>query len=310
MYNIAIIGSGPAGLSAAINCVARNKSVIVIGNKIETSWLYKAEKVDNYLGMPGMSGKELIESFKNHAELMEVEIRTGKAVQIMSMGKYFTINVNSVFHSPNSSSEKASTNTNDNSSIQDEFINAEAVIITTGSQKGSAVKGESEFLGKGVSYCATCDGMLYRGKGVAVIGEHDEAIEEANFLSEICEKVYYIPKKSGIEGLNKNIEIVDEKLNEIYGNEFVESIKTINKEIKVDGVFLIKESNPPSSLIFGLEIENNYIKTDRNMHTNIKGVFAAGDCTGMPLQVANAVGDGLVAGLEAVSYVSALSNNK
>ncbi len=280
MIDVAIIGAGPAGLSAAINLVARNKKPVVFGRNRNTSWLFKAEKVDNHLGMYGMSGEEMLKAFYEHAKKLDVDIREGRVLQILSMGSYFTIN------------------------FENEFINAKSIIIATGVAKGKAVKGENEYIGKGVSYCATCDGMLYKNKDVVVIGENKEGEEDSNFLSEICSKVYYIPKYDNVDNLKENIEVVHGKVNEVLGEEFVSGILVDDREIKCEGAFFIKESIPVNNLIFGLELENKAIKVNKLMETNIKGVFAAGDCIGWPFQVSNAIGEGLIAAQQCVRFLN------
>ena len=276
MLDIAIIGSGPAGLSAAINAAQRNKTVAVFGRGIETSMLYKAEKVDNYIGMPAVTGKAMLEEFYNHAKTKGVEIKKSKVYQIFKTGDHYTLNA-------------------DNN-----FVEAKKIIIASGIEKGKPIEGEKELLGRGVSYCATCDGMLYRGREVAFIADSKAAEEDLKFLWEICKKVYFIPLYKYDGDLPENVEIIKEKPVKIYGDEFVEGVKCSDRDIKCDGVFIIKESMPVSALIDGIETENGAIKVDRQMETSIKGVFAAGDCTGAPYQISKAVGEGLVAALSAV----------
>lgn len=279
MLDIAIIGAGPAGLSAAINGVIRNKKVLVFGNDPTTSYIYKAEKVDNYIGLLGVSGEQMVNEFVTHAKEMGVEIKNGKVLEIFPMGDYYMLNVSN------------------------EFIEAKTIIIGSGITKTQLMPGEDAFLGRGVSYCATCDGPLYRGKTVALIGDSPMAEEDVNYLSEVCEKVYYIPlyKKRG--RLNDLVEIIEDRPKEIEGKVKVETLKLAKEDLKVDGVFIIKESIPTTKLLKGLEMENKAIKVNRMMETNLPGIYAAGDCTGRPYQVAKAVGEGLVAALQAVSYL-------
>ncbi|NLK98390.1 MAG: NAD(P)/FAD-dependent oxidoreductase [Epulopiscium sp.] len=287
MLDIAIIGAGPAGLSAAINGVIRNKKVIVFGRNPKSSYLYKAERVDNYLGLPNISGPGMVEQFIKHAQTLGVEFHEGRILEIFSMGDYYTLNV------------------------ENEFYEAKTVIIATGIPKAKYIPGEKELLGKGVSYCGTCDGPLFRGKTTMVIGEIEEAEEDVNFLQEICSKVYFLPTYKEIKNVHPNVEILEGKPKEILGDPFVSGIRIDDREIKVDGVFLIKETILVTQLIKGLEMEDKTIKVNRRLETNFPGVFAAGDCTGRPYQVTKAVGEGAVAALEAVSYLHKLeSKNK
>ncbi len=276
MIDVAIIGSGPAGLSAAINVYARNKKAVVFGRSITTSWLYKAESVNNHLGMPNMSGKEMMEAFLKHAMEVNIDIREGRALQVLSMGDHFMIN------------------------FENEFIEAKKVIIATGLPKSKGIPGEEEFLGKGTSYCATCDGMLYQGRDVAVVGESQEAEEDANFLADLC-NVTYIPAYALPENhsLKKNIKTLQAKPLKIMGEQFVSGLETDKGNLPVTGVFLIKESVKPNALVYGLKMDGSAIAVNRKMETNLKGLYAAGDCTGTPYQLSKAIGEGLIAGLEA-----------
>ncbi|MDF2594995.1 MAG: Thioredoxin-disulfide reductase, partial [Clostridia bacterium] len=167
-------------------------------------------------------------------------------------------------------------------------------------------EGENEFLGKGVSYCATCDGPLYRDKEVAVIGDSQYAEEDANYLAEVCEKVYYIPLYKEILDLSTSIEVVSDKPKRILGDQVVRELELDKGNLEVSGIFIIKESIPTTKLLKGLEMENKAIKVNHFMETNMKGIYAAGDCTGRPYQVGKAVGEGNVAALQAVSYLHKL----
>lgn len=277
MIDVAIIGSGPAALSAAVNCVQRNKTVKVFGRSLDSSLLFAAEKVDNYLGMPHKSGEDMLNEFFRHAVKKGVDIEECRITQVLSMGEHFMINANN------------------------NFIEAKSVIIATGLSKSKSIQGEAELLGKGVSYCATCDGMLYRNKKVIVVGESSEGEEDANFLSEICSHVTYIPKYEEVIHLKEGIEVRKGQIERVEGTENVKGLVVDGEVLDCDGLFFIKETIPPDNLIFGLELDKNSIKVDRSMRTNLKHVYAAGDCTGSPYQIAKAVGEGLTAAWSAVS---------
>ncbi|MDP4143662.1 MAG: NAD(P)/FAD-dependent oxidoreductase [Bacillota bacterium] len=278
--DVAVIGSGPAGLSAAINAKIRNKSVIVFGYENLSNKLVKAPKINNYLGFYDISGEELKEKFKNHIEAMEIAITKERINAVYAMGEYFTLMVN------------------------EKMYEAKTVIIASGMEFTKPLKGEEEFLGRGVGYCATCDAPLYRGKTVTIIGHNREAEEEANYVSELAAKVYYVPMYETNYELNSNIDIIKDKPIEIVGEDMVNKIVLKSTEIDTDGVFVLKDSVSPDQLVPGLEIENGHIKVDRSMKTNIQGCFAAGDCVGIPYQYMKAVGEGQVAALSAVSYIS------
>lgn len=278
-YDIAIVGSGPAGLEAAINAKIRNKSFILFGSKDLTTKLLKAPKVNNYLGFYGKTGAEIKGEFEKHLEFMGVELTPERINAIYSMGDYFALMVN------------------------EKMYEAKTVILATGMSYSQPLKGEEEFLGKGVGYCATCDAPLYKGKVVTVVGYNKEAEEEANYVSELAAKLYYVPMYKGEYKLNSNIEIVEDKPVEILGDDHVNKLVLSKQELITDGIFVLKDSVSPGQLVPGLQIEDGHIKVDRSMKTNLKGCFAAGDCVGKPYQYIKSAGEGLVAALSAVSYL-------
>ena len=284
-YDIAVIGSGPAGLSAAVNARARGKSVLVVGNDYRESPLYRAERVDNYLGMPGRTGAGLMEDYRRHAEAMEVDLRTGRVLNIMQMDGTSYLSIGS------------------------DMETAKAVVLATGVTRGKKLPGEVRYLGRGVSYCATCDGMLYRGRPVVVVDLAPDAAEEANFLQGIGCQVTYVSAQRP-EGLVPAIQWVRRTGGlEILGEDTVTALRVGEAELPAQCVFLLRSAFPPTDLLPDLALEDGYITVDRRMRTNLPGVFAAGDCTGLPLQLAKAVGEGLVAGQSAAEYVDQLSDN-
>lgn len=287
-YDIAIVGSGPAGLSAAINSKIRNKNIIVFGNDNLSNKLVKAPSIDNYLGFHDISGEDLKDKFKEHIDSMDIQILSKKINSIYAMGEYFAL------------------------MSGDEMFEATTVILATGVEYGKPIKGEEEFLGKGVGYCATCDAPLYRDKKVAVIGYNKESKEEANFLSEIASKTYFIPmyKKESLvrasDELETSIEVINDRPIQIHGDNLVNKVEFKEKEIDVDGVFVIKDSASPKSLVPGIETDGPHIKVDINMKTSIEGCFAAGDCAGKPYSYIKSAGQGQIAALNAVSYLDKL----
>ena len=282
-YDIAIIGSGPAGLSAALNAKIRNKSFIIFGSKTLSPKVEKAPKINNYLGFPNSNGMKLGEAFKEHIDAMGIEITEERVNSVYSMGDYFNIMVN------------------------DKMYESKTVIVATGVEFSRPLEGEVEFLGKGVGYCATCDAPLYKGKTVVIVASSKEGEYEADFVSELASKVYYVPLYKGEYNLNEKIEIVNDKPLKILGENSVKKVVFKEREIETDGVFLLKDAIPPAQLVPGIEDEEGHIKCDRSMRTNIKGCFAAGDCVGKPYQYIKSAGEGNIAALSAVSY---LDSNK
>jgi thioredoxin reductase (NADPH) len=276
-YDIIVIGSGPAGLSAALTARARNKTVLVAGNRWQDSPLARAERVDNYLGLPHQSGAELLEQFHDHAKEMGVEFLEGRALSALAW-EGFQVSVGS------------------------QVVSGGALILAPGVVRQQKFPGEAEYLGRGVSYCATCDGMLYRGKSVVVVGRSPDAPEEANFLKNLgCQVTYLAPRRP--ETLEADIPFVKTGTVEIQGELTVTGLIANGETIPCAGVFILRPAVAPTDLLPTLETENGIVKTDRTMATNLPGVFAAGDCTGGPLQVAKAAGEGQVAALSACAYL-------
>lgn len=286
MYDIAIIGSGPAGLSAALNAKIRNKNFIIFGYKNLTNKLMKAPKINNYLGFYGMKGSEIKERFENHIKEMEINITEERINNVYSMSGYFVLMAN------------------------EKVYEAKTIILATGIEYTKPISGEKEYLGKGVGYCATCDAPLYKGKVVSIIGYNKEAEIEANYVMELAREVNYIPMYEGQYDLKDNINIIKEKPKNIIGETKVKKLILENREIETDGVFILKDSLSPEELVPGLELENNHIKVTRLMETNIEGCFAAGDCIGIPYQYIKAAGEGNIASLSAVKYLDKLSKLK
>ena len=276
-YDIIVLGSGPAGLSAAVTARGRNKSVLVIGNRWQDSPLARAERIDNYLGMPGMTGMEMLEAFQRHAQEMGVEQVTGKVLSIMEW-EGFHLTVGS------------------------QVYQGSALILAPGVVRQAKFPGEETYLGRGVSYCATCDGMLYRNKPVAVVGRSKDAPHEAAYLKSIgCQVVYVAPKRP--EELAEDIPLIQAAKLAVKGEQTVTALEADGADIPVSGVFILREAVAPGDLLPGLTLENGAIQVDRSMATGVPGVFAAGDATGAPLQVSKAVGEGLIAALSACEYL-------
>lgn len=273
-----IIGGGPAGLSAAIQLRKRNRSVLVISNPSEQNPLVRAKRVDNYLGLPGLTGAELMERFQAHAAEMGTEFLTGKVLSAMPYDGWML-------------------------TVGSEVYQAKTLILASGVVRAKKLPGEQELLGRGVSYCATCDGMLYRNKPVVVVGRSNDAPQEANYLADIGCQVTYVSSEQP-EGLAEGIPFVRASRVEVRGGKSVEALSADGTELSCQAVFVLRESVAPTDLFPGLETEDGYLKVNRRMETSLPGVFAAGDCTGKPLQISKAVGEGLVAGDSAEGFLA------
>ena len=190
--------------------------------------------------------------------------------------------------------------------VNEKMYEAKTLILATGMEYTKAIKGELEFLGRGVGYCATCDAPLYKNKVVTIIGYNKEAEEEARYVSELASKLYYVPMYKGEYELNDSIEVIHDKPVEISGELKVNKLKLENAELETDAVFVLKDTISPGQLVPGLEIEDGHIKVDREMKTNIEGCFAAGDCVGKPYQYIKSAGEGNIAALSAVKHLDNL----
>lgn len=281
-YDLIVLGSGPAGLAAALAARGRVKSVLVIGNRWQDSPLARAELVENYLGMPGVTGSEMLERFTDQAQRSGAEFVTGRAVSLMAYNGFMV-------------------------TVGSDFYQGKALILAPGVARAAKYPGEGEYLGRGVSYCATCDGMLYRDKDIVVVGRAKDAPHEANYLQSIGCRVTYVANKQP-EGLNEGISFVGGGRLEVKGEQTVTALVVDGREIPCAGVFILRDAVAPTDLLPQLETEHGVVKVDRAMATNVEGVFAAGDCTGAPLQIAKAVGEGHIAALSACEYLDKLTD--
>ena len=284
MYDCIIIGSSVAGISAAINLKIRNKNFLLLGNKDFSAKVQKAESIQNYVGMPDISGCELSSALSSHLETMEIEITEERVNSIVRIGKIFGVAAGS------------------------EMYETKSVILATGVEFSKKIEGEDAFLGKGVSYCATCDGFFYRGRTIAVVGSSKDAEKELDYLADLAGSVYYFPlyKMTPETVLKENVTIISSRPSKLTGEERVNKIidKT-GKEYGIEGVFFLKDALVPSALLKGLEDDGMHIVVDRQMRTNIEGCFACGDCTGRPYQYMKAAGEGNIAAHSVVEYLTA-----
>ena len=288
-YDIAIIGTGPAGLEAAVTARVRNKNIILFGSKDLSP---KIQTVDhpilNYLGLPSVTGKEMAAAFAKQLEELGIEITEEKVTCVYAMGEYFALQLSS-----------------------NEMAEAKTVILASGVAAGKPYPGEEMFLGRGVSYCATCDAPLYRGKTIACIGGSPAEEAEADFLGEVCGKVYYFPLyKEEPRFMHENVIAVHEKPREIKGAMKANALVTDGNEYEVSCVFILREAQFPAQLVPGLTVEGNAVKTDLQMRTNLPGLFAAGDIAGQPYQYIKAAGQGNTAALSAVNYLAEKERGK
>ena len=281
-YDIAIIGTGPAGISAAITAKLRNKNIILFGNKDLSDKINKAHSIKNYTGLPNVTGEELAAALKNHLNDLDIEITEKRVNAVYSMGEYFALQVGK------------------------EMIESKTLIIATGVTASKTLKNEDEFLGRGVSYCATCDAHFCKGKDVAVIAYTKEAEEDALFLSEVCSSIKYFPLydiSNEIFDKYGNIQIIKDKPIGFAGNMKAERIICENSSYDAFSTFVVRNISA-DKLVPGLKTDGTHIIVDLQMETNIKGLFACGDIAGKPYQYIKSAGQGNIAALSAVAYLA------
>ena len=279
-YDCIIIGSGPAGLSAAINLKTYEKNFLWFGNAKLSEKVEKAELVNNYPGLYGVSGKELSSAFLKHKEEMELEITDKIVSSIYDMGGYYNV------------------------MAENQFYETDSIILAMGVVAANQYEGEAEFLGRGVSYCATCDGALYKGKKIAVVSTSKRFEHEIEFLADLAEKVYLFPFYKDCEIQKENVEKMTKAIKEIKGGFRTEELILKDDEsLPIDGIFIMRQAIAPTTLLSKLEVKDGHIEVNRQMETNLKGVFAAGDCTGKPYQYTKAVGEGNIAAHSVIEFL-------
>ena len=313
-YDIAIIGTGPAGISAAITATIRNKKIILFGSRELSDKIRTAHLIQNYPGFPECSGEDLCNAFAAHLEKMGIEITEEKINAVYPMGETFALQT-----------------------MKNEMHQARSVILACGMVQGKLLPGEEELVGRGVSYCATCDAPLYRGRSVAVIGYSLEAEEEVNFLSEVASEVLYFPVYRDEPKVSESVKVVRQIPQAILNKEAAEeafslaqadpakssakdlasgealsvdalkqgqlAVQTTKGTFPADGIFVLRSSVPAGQLIPGIEMDGEHVKVNLQMETSVPGCFACGDITGRPYQYVKAAGQGNVAVLSAVSYL-------
>ena len=273
--DLLIVGSGPAAWSCALTARQRGLSVLVAAAESSTGWLQKAERIDNYPGLPGVGGRELLRIFRTQAEEAGAQVISALARQLQPMdGGYMALCGN-------------------------DLLEARAIVLAMGAARPRLLPGEEELLGQGVSWCGTCDGMFFRGKEVAVLSAWQGGVEEAEFLSRLASKVDYYTMARHELPENPPFSLREGTPRALKRQEGRICLETTAGSACYDGVFVFRPAVAPDRLLPGLRLDGPFIPVDRRMATNLPHVYAAGDCTGQPLQIAKAVGEGNVAAISA-----------
>lgn len=294
MTDLIILGAGTAGLSAAIYAVRAGLSLRLLETSLPGGQILNSPDVDNYPGIPSISGFDFVQNLTAHAAGLGVEPEFTAVSRADLAGEIKRIHTGR------------------------EILESRAVILATGaSHRSLGCPGEAEFRGKGVSYCATCDGAFFRGKDVAVVGGGNTALEDALFLANLCRKVYLIHRREEFRAQQaavnavrsrENIQLVlGEQVERISGDRLVSAVTLKSgRELPVSGVFIAVGLAPNTALFEGqLDLDNGYIRAGEDCHTSLPGVFAAGDVRTKPLrQLITAAADGAVAAVEAGKYLA------
>lgn len=282
MYDLAIVGGGIAGYTAALTAKNLSLSYLWLAPSAFSEKTSAAESVRNFPSFSG-NGVEFSRSLEAQRTKEGVEITKAHVDAVFKTKEAFLLAAGKC-----------------------EF-EARAVILCIGVDLSGSVKGEKEFFGRGVSYCAVCDGALYRGKKIAAVLSSKDFSEEVGFLAGFAEKVHvFCPEKFSFNA--PNIEAHTGKVLAVEGGTRVEKLLTGDGEFEVDGVFFLRNATPPEALCGGLKCDGAHIVVDRSLSTNIRGLFAAGDVTGTPYQYVKAAGEGLTAAFSAREYLKNLQH--
>ena len=280
-FDVIVVGSGPAGMSAAINVANRKRTVAMLGGQAPFGRLLKAHSVANYLGFTIASGQELAAAFVRHLREFSVPLIREKASKIIPDEDGFVV-----------FTEKG-------------FYHAGAVVLASGVYREAEIDGEEDLVGQGVSYCVTCDGRLFAGRRAAFISYSREGEDEASALAEdYGVEVTFVPLYEGDYHVPEGARVLTgARPSRIAQGDGALLVSLPDEELHVDAVFIYKDSVSPRTLVEGLESDGRHVTVGRHMETAVPGIFAAGDCTGEPYQTAKAVGEGQVAALEAVRFL-------
>ena len=279
MLDCIIVGSGVAGISAALTLKANAKEFLLFGQSDLSEKIGKAEEIRNYPGLSNVRGQAFVQALQRQLDEAGIDVAQERVMNVYALGGKFGV-----------------------ATQEGGYYESKTVILCGGVENVKALDGEVEFLGRGVSYCATCDGFLYKGKTIAVLCTSKRLEHEVDLLAEFAEKVYLIALYKEVAKQKDNVTILRKMPLKIEGDKRVERLvfntpvtETGETALRVDGVFALRDSAPPNVLLGGIETLGGHVAVDRQMQTNIVGCFAAGDCTGKPYQYAKAVGEGNVA---------------
>ncbi len=287
MVDCIIVGSGVAAISAALTLQANGKTFQIFGSPTLSDKIAKAEQIHNYPGLSDVTGKQFLAALQNQLTQANIQITQEKVSGVYALKDKFSI-----------LTQEGST------------YESKTVILACGVEGVKPIDGEEDFVGRGVSYCATCDGFLYKDKTIAVVCTSKALEHEIDHLANFARTVYVVPLYKNVEIAQENVRFIRKMPQKITGGLRVQKIvfaqapaEDIPAELPIDGVFMLRESLSPAILVSGLQTEKGHVVVNRQMETNLKGCYAAGDCTGRPYQYAKAVGEGNIAAHSVSEYL-------
>lgn len=288
MLDCIIVGSGPAGISAALTLQANGKSFCLFGSSGLSEKISKAELIRNYPGLFNVTGQAFCQALQTQLQASEIAVIEEKVSGVYALkGKFSVL-------------------TNEGGAYE-----SKTVILACGVENIRPIDGEERFFGRGVSYCATCDGMLYKNKTIAVFCTTKRLEHEIAYLADLAKHVYLIPMYKDMSIARENITVIRKMPMKLEGGMRITGLRFAippldggSELLEIDGMFMLRESVSPAVLTGGLQTENGHVVVDRLQRTNLPGCFAAGDCTGRPYQYAKAIGEGNVAAHAVGEYLS------
>ncbi len=280
MLDCIIIGSGVAGISAGLTLQANQKTFAVLGKGYLSEKIGKAERIHNYPALTDISGADFEKALQAQLQSAGISIVEEKATGVYPMQGKIGV-----------------------ATQEGSYLEAKSVILACGVETVKSLDGEETFMGRGVSYCATCDGFLYKDKRIFVLCTSKRLEHEITHLAGFAKQVYLFPVYKDLGEMPENVTVFRKMPKAVQGGSRVERVVFAGEELEVDGVFILKEGTSPETLVQGLQMQDGHIAVDRQMQTNIQGIFGAGDCAGRPYQYAKAIGEGNVAAHSVSKYL-------
>lgn len=287
MLDCIIVGSGAAGVSAALTLKANGKNFMLFGSATLSEKIARAERIRNYPALYNVTGAEFASALQAQLAAENITIAQERVSGVYAIKDKFGV-----------------------ATQEGGYYESKTVVLACGVESVKQIEGETGFLGRGVSYCATCDGFLYKGKTIGVLCTSKRFEHEIEHLAGIAEKVYLIATYKNVEIGRENVELIRKMPVRLAGEKRVSSLVFADRQLQIDGFFALRESIAPTVLMEGLETQGGHIVVSRDMQTNFAGCFAAGDCTGRPYQYAKAIGEGNVAAHGATAFLAGIKNEK